>query len=151
MTYCSKTPSQVGEPIDWAAPPSRHATEPLYRNIHATTPGVTIHDRMHALDIYGHSVAKSVRGGHYAVSRGIAVLLVRWKLRRAGLLAEAAQPMYTFDPVPKKRVVSLRPGCCSSVLADVERLPRAKNEIWYQGYETPRSGRRVTRVVSRAA
>ena len=36
-------------------------------------------------------------------------------------------------------------------LADVERLPRAKNEIWYQGSETPRSGRRVTRVVSQAA
>ena len=36
-------------------------------------------------------------------------------------------------------------------LADVEQLPRAKNEIWYQGSETPRSGRRVTRVVSRAA
>ena len=36
-------------------------------------------------------------------------------------------------------------------LAGVERLPRAKNEIWYQGSETPRSGRRVTRVVSRAA
>ena len=36
-------------------------------------------------------------------------------------------------------------------LADVERLRRAKNEIWYQGSETPRSGRRVTRVVSLAA
>jgi hypothetical protein len=33
-------------------------------------------------------------------------------------------------------------------LAGVERLPRAMNEIWYQGSETPWSGRRVTRVVS---
>ena len=36
-------------------------------------------------------------------------------------------------------------------LAGVERLPRAMNEIWYQGSETPRSGRRVTRVVGQAA
>ena len=37
----------------------------------------------------------------------IAVLLVRWRLRRAGLIAEAAQSIGTLDPVPKKRVVPL--------------------------------------------
>ena len=62
---------------------------------------------------------------HYRGIARIAVLLVRWKLRRAGLLAEAAQPMYTFGLVPKKR------GRTSSTrllqLAEVERLPRAKN------------------------
>jgi hypothetical protein len=36
-------------------------------------------------------------------------------------------------------------------LAGVERLPRAMNEIWYQGSETPGSGRRATRVVGQAA
>ena len=72
-------------------------------------------------------------------------MLVRWRLRRPGLIAEAAHSIGTLGPVPKKRVVPLRPGCCSS------RLPRAMNEIWYQGSETPRSGRRVTRVVGQAA
>ena len=50
----------------------------------------------------------------------------------------------------KKRVVPL-PSTRLLQLADVERLPRAKNEIWYQGSETPRSGRRVARVLRQAA
>ena len=33
------------------------------------------------------------------------------------LIAEAAQSIGTLDPVPKKRVVSLRPGCCSSPMS----------------------------------
>ena len=74
-----------------------------------------------------HIVAKSVTGGHLAASRGIAVLLVRWRLRRPGLIAEAAQPMYTFDLVPKKRVVPLRPGCCSSPESSSSRGPRTRS------------------------
>ena len=41
-------------------------------------------------------------------------MLVRFRLRRPGLIAEAAQSIGTLDPVPKKRVLPLRPGCCSS-------------------------------------
>ena len=36
-------------------------------------------------------------------------------------------------------------------LAEVERLLSAMKEIWFQGPETPRSGRMVTRVVRYAA
>ena len=36
-------------------------------------------------------------------------------------------------------------------LAGVERLQRAKNEIWYLGSQAPSGGRRATRVDSRAA
>ena len=66
------------------------------------------------------------------------------------MIAEAAEPMYTFDPVPKKRVYLFDQA--AAALADVEHLPTGQeNEIWYQGSETPRSGRRVTRVVGQAA
>ena len=57
-------------------------------------------------------------------------MLVRFRLCRPGLIAEAAQSIGILDPVPKKRVVPLRPGLLQ--LAGVERLPRAKNEIWYR-------------------
>jgi hypothetical protein len=49
-----------------------------------------------------------------AVMRSIPGLLVRWRLRRPCLIAEAALSIGTLEPVPKKRVVPLRPGCCSS-------------------------------------
>jgi hypothetical protein len=79
-------------------------------------------------------------------------MLVRWRLRRPGLIAEAAQPTYTLDLVPPyKRVLPLRPEAAPAACRPYERLPRAMNEIWYQGSETPRSGRRVTRVVGQAA
>ena len=80
------------------------------------------------------------------------------KNRRPARPVEA--PTSRFDSQGCPADVHLRPraeeaGPTSSTrllqLADVERLPRAKNEIWYQGSETPRSGRRVTRVVSKAA
>ena len=56
-------------------------------------------------------------------------MLVRLRLRRPGLMAEAAQSIDTFDLVPKKRVVPLRPGCCSSPKSSAFRGPRI--EIWY--------------------
>ena len=91
-------------------------------------------------------------------------VLVWWKLARYPENRRSARPVEAptsrFDsrgcPVhrhPRPRAEEA--GRISSTrllqLADVERLPRAKNEIWYQGSETPRSGRRVTRVVSQAA
>ena len=36
-------------------------------------------------------------------------------------------------------------------LTGVERLPRAKNEIWYLGSQTPNGGRRATKVDEQAA
>ena len=47
-----------------------------------------------------HTVAFSAVGGHYGGVPSIPVLLVRWRLRRPGLIAEAAQPTYTLDLVP---------------------------------------------------
>ena len=41
-------------------------------------------------------------------------MLVRLSLGRSSLIAGAAQSVGTCDLVPKKRVVSLRTGCCSS-------------------------------------
>ena len=96
-----------------------------------------------------HTVAKTARGVHL---RGIP------KNRRPARPVEA--PTSRFDSRGCRADVHLRPraeeaGRTSSTrllqLADLERLPRAKNEIWYQGSETPRSGRRVTRVAREAA
>ena len=96
-----------------------------------------------------HIVANTAWGGHY---RGIR------RIARPARPVEA--PTSRFDSRGCPADVHPRPraeeaGRTSSTrllqLADVERLPRAKNEIWYQGSETPRSGRRVTRVVSQAA
>ena len=41
--------------------------------------------------------------------------------------------------------------CTLLQLARVERLPRAKNEIWYLGSQTPNGGRRATKVDEQAA
>ena len=87
-----------------------------------------------------------------------------WSLATLGTSPVHARPVEAptsrFDSRGCPADVHLRPraeeaGRTSSTrllqLAEVEHLPRAKNEIWYQGSETPRSGRRVTRVVSKAA
>ena len=108
-------------------------------------------------------------GGHSEVIRHIQYTprpppVAVWKIATPGTSPVHARPVEAptsrFDsrgcPVyrhPRPRAEEA--GRISSTrllqLADVERLPRAKNEIWYQGSETPRSGRRVTRVVSQAA
>jgi len=63
------------------------------------------------------------------------------------LIAKAAKSMDTFfDLVSKERVDTLRPACCLPQLPAVERLPRAKNEVWILGPQTPSGGRRATRV-----
>ena len=64
-------------------------------------------------------------------------------------VAGAAQSVGTCDLVPKKRIVSLRTGCCSSPKSSGFRGRRMRSGI--SGYQTPSSGRRVTRVVSLAA
>ena len=74
-------------------------------------------------------------------------MLVR--LSRSSLIAGAAQSVGTCDLVPKKRVVSLRTGCCSSPKSSGFRGRRMRSGI--SGYQTPSSGRRVTRVVREAA
>ena len=76
-------------------------------------------------------------------------MLVRSSLGRSGLIAGAAQSVGTCDLVPKKRVVSLRTGCCSSPKSSGFRGRRMRSGI--SGYQTPSSGRRVTRVVREAA
>ena len=76
-------------------------------------------------------------------------MLVRLSLGRSSLIAGAAQSVGTCDLVPKKRVVSLRTGCCSSPKSSGFRGPRMRSGI--SGSETPSSGRRVTRVVREAA
>ena len=73
-----------------------------------------------------HNVAKCAAGVLLRVKR---TSLVRLRLRRPGLMAEAAQSIDTFDLVPKKRVVPLRPGNCSSPKSSAFRGPRI--EIWY--------------------
>ena len=52
--------------------------------------------------------------------------------------------MHTFDLMPKERVLISSTSLLQ--LTGVERLPRAKNEIWYLGYQAPNGGRRATRV-----
>ena len=54
--------------------------------------------------------------------------------------------MDAFDLVSKERVDTLRPTCCSCRQSTVERLRRAKNEVWILGPQTPSGGRRATRV-----
>ena len=62
-------------------------------------------------------------------------MLVRLSLGRSSLIAWAAQSVGTCDLVPKKagRISSNR----LLQLAEVKRLPRAKNEIWYQRIPDP--------------
>ena len=50
-------------------------------------------------------------------------------------------------PRPCRRSGSYLFDQAAAARAGVERLPRAKNEIWYQGSETPSSGRRMTMVL----
>ena len=76
-------------------------------------------------------------------------MLVRLSLGRSSLIAGAAQSVGTCDLVPKKRVVSLRTGCCSSPKSSGFRGRRMRSGI--SGSQTPSSGRRVTRVVREAA
>jgi hypothetical protein len=47
------------------------------------------------------------------LSVGTSPVHARWRLRRPGVIAEAAQSIGTFGPVPKELVVPLRPGYCS--------------------------------------
>ena len=86
---------------------------------------------------------------------------VGWTLRRYAQHPRAARPVEAptsrFDsrgcpvhrhPRPRAEEAGRTSSTRLLQLAGVERLPRAMNEIWYQGSETPWSGRRVTRVVS---
>ena len=54
-------------------------------------------------------------------------MLVRLRLQRPGLMAEAVQSIDTVDLVPKKRVVPLRPGNCSSPKSSAFRGPKMKS------------------------
>ena len=96
-----------------------------------------------------HSVANGAWGGHY---RGMPSIPV--------LARPVEAPTSRFDsrgcpfhrhPRPRAEEAGRTSATRLLQLAGVERLPRAMNEIWYQGSETPRSGRRVTRVVGQAA
>ena len=66
------------------------------------------------------------------------------RLRRPDLIAKAPKSMHTFD------LAVAEAGLFSSTslpqLAAVELLPRAKNEVWILGPQTPGGGRRATRV-----
>ena len=69
------------------------------------------------------------------------------RLRRPGLIAQATKSMDGFDLVSKERVDTLRPACRSCRQSSgCLRLPRAKNEVWILGPQTPSGGRRATRV-----
>eukprot|EP00964_Phaeocystis_antarctica_P161129 scaffold133209_cov69-Phaeocystis_antarctica.AAC.2 len=54
--------------------------------------------------------------------------------------------MNAFDLVSKERVNTLRPACRSCRQSSGCREPRAKNEVWILGPQTPSGGRRATRV-----
>jgi len=58
--------------------------------------------------------------------------------------AEAAHPTHTFELMPKERVVSLLDQLAAARRS--QRLPRAKNEIWYLGSHATSGGWRATRV-----
>ena len=55
------------------------------------------------------------------------------------MIAKAAKSMHTFDLVSQ-----MRSGSILAQLAAVELLPRAKNEVWILGPQTPGGGRRAT-------
>ena len=57
-------------------------------------------------------------------------LLVHSRLGRPGVIAEAAQPTHTFELMPKERVVSLRPACCSSPESAAAEAPRTRSGTW---------------------
>ena len=65
------------------------------------------------------------------------------------MIAEAAKSMPAFDLLSKKRVRS--PSTSLLQLAAVEQLPRAMNEVWKLGPQTPSGGWRAIRADMPAA
>ena len=61
------------------------------------------------------------------------------------MIAKAAKPMHTLD-LSCRRSGSVLFDQLATAGAAVELLPRAKNEAWILGPQTPGGGRRATRV-----
>jgi hypothetical protein len=67
------------------------------------------------------------------------------------VIAAAAKSMPAFDLLSKKRVRSAFSSTSLLQLAAVEQLPRAMNEVWNLGPQTPSGGWRAIRVDMPAA
>ena len=75
---------------------------------------------------------------------------VEFRLGWAGLLTQAAESMGA-RLVIDELIASRRTVVCPLQLPEVERLPRAKNEILKKGSQTRSGGLRATRVDVQAA
>ena len=76
---------------------------------------------------------------------------VELRLGWSGLIAQAAESMGARLVIDELTVASRRPVVCTLQLPEVERLPRAKNEILKKGSQTRSGGLRATRVDVQAA
>ena len=75
---------------------------------------------------------------------------VEFRLGWSGLIAQAAESMGA-RLVIDELIASRRTVVCPLQLPEVERLPRAKNEILKKGSQTRSGGLRATRVDVQAA
>ena len=76
---------------------------------------------------------------------------VEFRLGWSGLIAQAAESMRARLVIDELTVASRRTVVCPLQLPEVERLPRAKNEILKKGSQTRSGGLRATRVDVQAA